>query len=117
MSKRKDTPVVPEILEDPSLEEIVDDEELKAAVEEHDTPFQRVSFEVPVSEESVLTPALPLPVPEVKPKVPLKVFIASSGVRWDQMAGFKSFAKRHGMGPLTILEWRDAFDTFMKRPV
>ena len=52
-----------------------------------------------------------------KPKVKLSVFIASGGIRWDQMAGFKSHAQRQKMGPLSIPEWREAFNSFMKRPV
>lgn len=51
------------------------------------------------------------------PKVALRVFIASGGIRWDQMAGFKYYATRAKMGPLSIPEWRAAFKKFMKRPV
>jgi hypothetical protein len=51
------------------------------------------------------------------PKVALRVFIASGGIRWDQMAGFKYYATRLKMGPLSIPEWRAAFNKFMKRPV
>jgi hypothetical protein len=52
-----------------------------------------------------------------RPKVSLRVFIASGGMRWDQMAGFKSYAMRNKMGPLSIPEWREAFNAFQKRPV
>lgn len=64
-------------------------------------------------------PAAPKEAPkdDGKPKVALRVFIASGGIRWDQMAGFKSYATRLKMGPLSIPEWREAFNKFMKRPV
>lgn len=52
-----------------------------------------------------------------RPKVALRIFIASGGIRWDQMAGFKSYALRNKMGPLSIPEWREAFNEFMKREV
>jgi hypothetical protein len=61
-------------------------------------------------------PPPPQPVVE-KPMVPFKVFVASCGVKWDQMAGFKSFVKRTKLGPLTIAQWREAFADFQKRPV
>lgn len=51
------------------------------------------------------------------PKVALRVFIASGGIRWDQMAGFKSYAQRTKMGPMSIPDWRKAFTEFMQRPV
>lgn len=116
MTKRKrDASMVPEIPDDSSLEEVVSDGELSSAIEDHDTSFRDPDLEVVEVEEAVPTPVSS--VPEMKPKVPLRVFIASSGIRWDQMAGFRSFAKRHKMGPLTIPEWREEFAAFMKRPV
>ena len=57
------------------------------------------------------------PVDDGKPRVALRVFIASGGKRWDQMAGFKSYAIRLKLGPLSISEWREAFNDFMNRPV
>jgi hypothetical protein len=51
------------------------------------------------------------------PKVDLRVFIASGGIRWDQMAGFKSYATRRKMGPLSIPEWRTEYKRFTERPV
>jgi hypothetical protein len=52
----------------------------------------------------------------VQPVVSLKVFVQTSGKKWDQLAGFKHYAKICGLGPLTILEWRKAFNDFMNRP-
>lgn len=51
-----------------------------------------------------------------KPVVPLKVFLNIFGKKWDQMAGFKHYAKKQCLGPLTVKEWREAFQSFMDRP-
>ena len=64
--------------------------------------------------------SLPAPKPEApkeaKPLVALSVFSAIFGPKWDQLAGFKYYAKKNKLGPLTVLEWRQAFADFMNRP-
>ena len=52
-----------------------------------------------------------------KPKVDLRVFSQVSGKKWDQMAGFQSWAKRMKLGPRSIPEWRETFKKFMNTPV
>lgn len=51
-----------------------------------------------------------------KPKVSLQVFEKLSGMKFDQIAGFKQYAKREGLEPLTVLDWRKAFQKFMGKP-
>ncbi len=52
-----------------------------------------------------------------KPKVPLDVFVASGSHKWDQMAGFVSYARAKKLGPLSIVEWRSAHSAFLNKPV
>lgn len=73
--------------------------------------------EVPESVPDKVEAPPPAVVDDGKPKVPFKVFAVSCGIKWDQMAGFKSHAKRMKLGPLSILEWREALADFQKRPV
>lgn len=51
-----------------------------------------------------------------KPVVSLKVFLNIFGKKWDQMAGFKHYAMKNGLEPLTVEEWREAFQNFLDRP-
>lgn len=77
-------------------------------------PKEEVPESVP---DKVEAPPPPAVVDDGKPKVPFKVFAVSCGIKWDQMAGFKSHVKRMKLGPLSILEWREAMADFQKRPV
>lgn len=52
----------------------------------------------------------------VKPAVRLQVFLQVAGPKWDQMAGFASYARKEKMGPMSISEWRLAFQKFMNKP-
>lgn len=51
------------------------------------------------------------------PTVPLKVFCTLSGKKPDQMAGFKNYAKRSGLKPMTIPQWKEAFVEFQNKPM
>jgi hypothetical protein len=51
------------------------------------------------------------------PAIPLKVFVKVAGPKWDQMAGFLSYAKSKSMVPRTVPEWRAAYQTFLQKPV
>jgi len=120
MAKRKKIEV-PETLED-SQDSTASSE--AGEVEPEAVVDQPTELPEPVEAPAVeVEPAAPKEVPKEvpkddgKPKVALRVFIASGGIRWDQMAGFKSYATRLKMGPLSIPEWREAFNKFMKRPV
>ena len=72
----------------------------------------------PVAAQPVKTPvpAVKPPDPE-KPLVQLRVFLKIAGPKPDQMAGFGSYAKRMGMGPMTALEWRDKLVAFGSKPI
>lgn len=71
-----------------------------------------------VPEKQKKNPPPPQAVVQPEPaRVPLRVFLVCCGIKWDQMAGFKSYAKRLKLGPLSILEWRQALADFQKRPV
>lgn len=69
------------------------------------------------------TPVVPEKAPESPPKpeapkplVSLEVFCKVAGPKWDQMAGFKRYAKVNGLGPLSIPGWRAEFQKFQERP-
>jgi len=62
-------------------------------------------------------PAPPVVQHDDGPKVALRVFAAAGGVRWDQLAGFRSYAARKKLGPFTMTEWRTALEEFQNTPV
>lgn len=75
-------------------------------------PTESVEKEIAVSEI-----VQPEPMPELpKPVIPLKVFLQVFGKKWDQVAGFVHYAKANKLEPLTVVEWREAFEAFMNRP-
>jgi len=98
----------PEPLEEASLDAEPNDGDEGAG------PGETEAEEVEEKEE-----AQPGGIPEIPehPEVQLKVFIATGGLRWDQMAGFKAHAKRMGLKSMTIQKWREAFQAFMNTPV
>lgn len=105
--------------EDPTLSN-PGESELLAAIDQREAEFRGEANPPPSATQPKAE--VKLPEPEVikddgRPKVPLRIFIASGGIRWDQMAGFKSYATRNKMGPLSIPEWRKAFNAFMNRAV
>lgn len=68
------------------------------------------------------------PIPAVeppKPKAPkanrvgvrLEVFLRISGVRLDQMAGFRRYAINHGMKQMEIKDWHKEYQKFLSLPV
>lgn len=129
MAKRKRTNDSEESLDSAREEDATfpnaGESELMAAVDQHDAEMRGEANDPPSSkpqqepkaEEKPETKEAEAPEDDGRPKVELRVFIASGGIRWDQMAGFKSYAKRNKMGPRSIPEWRKALDAFMKRPV
>ena len=129
MAKRKRTDKDPDFLDEARSDDATypneGESELMAAVDQHEAEMRGEANPPPTTQETTKEPEAEKPATEEaeappddgKPKVELRVFIASGGIRWDQMAGFKSYAKRNKMGPLSIPEWREAFNAFMKRPV
>ena len=75
--------------------------------------------EDPPAPESAADPPKPTPespaIPPL-PKIPFKVFEKVAGPRWDQLAGFRSYAKAQDLGPMTIPEWREALQAFQNKP-
>lgn len=63
---------------------------------------------------------LPIPTaPVVRadlPLIPLDSFLVISGKKYDQLAGFKAYAKLNNLGPLTVPAWQDAFNAFLNKP-
>jgi hypothetical protein len=49
--------------------------------------------------------------------VPLDVFASACGKKWDQLAGFKLWAKNQGLKRLPMKEWKAQFETFLSRPI
>ena len=87
-----------------------------------DAPEPEVVNETTPESEDAVRPVEPKPkqmpvsVHEDKPLVKLAVFLKVAGPRWDQMAGFKQYAKRNQLGPMSIPEWRAELQAFMNRP-
>jgi hypothetical protein len=52
----------------------------------------------------------------IKEYVALRVFATIAGPKWDQMAGFVSYARRQKLGPLTMEDWRAEFKKFQGKP-
>ncbi len=50
-------------------------------------------------------------------RVTLEVYCSASGVKWDQIAGFKAWAKRQKLARLTMTEWKVKHNEFVVRPV
>ena len=124
MARRRKMSEAPEPSPETEAEETLSDPEeaaLIAALDQHEAEARGEANPPPSEAEKPEEPEEPekpiVPEGDGRPKVALRVFIASGGLRWDQMAGFKSYAIRSKMGPLSIPEWREAFNAFMKRPV
>jgi hypothetical protein len=60
--------------------------------------------------------AIPKQKPDL-PKVPLNIYCNLSGKKFDQIAGFRSYAKSEKMGPMTIPQWKEKFIEFQKTPM
>jgi len=71
--------------------------------------------EIPETKEPEPVPEVPEPEP-LLPKIQLRVFEKIAGPKWDQLAGFKLYAKKQGLGPMTVPEWREAFQAFKNKP-
>lgn len=54
---------------------------------------------------------------EALPLVPLDVFIAVSGQKPDQMAGFSRWVQRSRIGPQTVVGWKKILEQYANRPV
>ncbi len=51
------------------------------------------------------------------PLVKLRVFLATSGLKPDQSAGFVAHARIKKIGPMTIPQWKEELRKFFSRPV
>jgi len=71
----------------------------------------------PPPEPKSAPPPAPAPSPErVLPRVDLRVWAISSGIKPDQLAGFVRYAIKNNLGRMTIPEWREALEAFRNRP-
>lgn len=67
--------------------------------------------------EAELTKATPAE-PEHKPApIALHVWALTSGLKPDQTAGFRHFARKQKLGPRTSAEWAQVYRDFSARPV
>lgn len=67
-------------------------------------------------------PQAAAPQPQRQPQrqlcpVALRVWVAATPEKEDQLAGFQNFAKRHGLKDMTMPEWRAEYERFLNRPV
>lgn len=102
----------PEVVEEPRLEERPMEEPMM-----EDEPPPPLLPDVP-EENKFPESAPPNGATERQlPKVRLRQFLAMSGKKFDQLAGFKWYAERYLKGAaMTIPEWKEAFQNFHDRP-
>jgi len=80
-------------------------------------PVTMVDDEITINKSSETKPVAQ-PEDKTEPQmVPLKVFVAVSGQKPDQMAGFSYFANREKLTPRSIKDWREAYAKFMATPI
>lgn len=77
--------------------------------------------ETPMQFEPITSPE-PVKIPEPVKTDPsalmaLRVFGTIAGPKWDQMAGFVSWATRLKLGPMTMQQWQTEYEKFKTRPV
>jgi hypothetical protein len=73
---------------------------------------------IPEIASSEIPSETPVNLPEpTQAVIPLRVFAASCGIRWDQMAGFWAHAKAANLESLTMEAWRREFEKFQNRPM
>lgn len=89
-AKKKDD--TPEVLEKPILEEneTQDPKPEESAKKKDDTPDH--------------------------PSIPLGVFCSLSGVKPDQLAGFRMYATTQKLKPMTVPQWRAKLVEFQNKP-
>lgn len=79
-------------------------------------PYSEPIPEIKLEPEQ-LAPELVIPesVP-LKPRVDLKIYLATSGHKVDQIAGFRHWANKRNLAKQTIPEWRELHQDFNARP-
>jgi len=84
---------------------------------------RRQEFYEPQAFDSEVTPDLSSPAPvDPQPVSPsalmtLRVFATIAGPKWDQMAGFVSWAQQRKMGAMSMAQWKHEYAKFQTRPV
>jgi len=71
----------------------------------------------PVTETSESKSVEVTPIPHPADVVALRVYITLAGPKWDQMAGFVSYARRLALGPMTVEAWQAEYQKFQSKPV
>ena len=71
----------------------------------------------PGKKEVAPPPAAPVGPVEPSALMTLRVFATLAGPKWDQMAGFVSWAQVKKLQPMTMGQWRVEFESFKSRPV
>jgi len=84
-----------------------------------DSPEEIESLEIPAEPVAKVEPvkSLEMPIAPIKEYLALRVFATIAGPKWDQMAGFVSYAQRMKLGPLTMESWQEEFKKFQEKPV
>lgn len=89
--------------------------EVMAAVDYHDALASGQANAQPADDPVEETPEVAAPLKR-RDGIPYRVFAKISGLKWDQMAGFGSYAKKHNLGPMTVPEWREQLQKFLGKP-
>lgn len=79
--------------------------------------FESAAAVDPAEQPPAAVPPAPEPEkPVARATVNFEVWARLSGMRFDQLAGFRNHVKRQKLGPMTVLEWRAAFQKFLETP-
>jgi hypothetical protein len=106
--KRKATPAVD--VDEAPAEDRVEHVPEESSEPEQEQPPAEAEEETP--EEKPIAPPSP-----PKPAVALRVFLQVAGSKWDQLAGFKAYAKAQRLEARSIPEWHAAVTEYKNRPV
>jgi hypothetical protein len=78
----------------------------RRSIQEFDSPVEMPQVK---ETDSILTRPLDT--------IPLRVYLTIAGPKWDQMAGFGSYAFRNNLDNLTRDQWQFEYQKFMNKPV
>ena len=87
-------------------------------IEPHDViykPTEKSEDKIPVPDPQIVEDSSPITV-DLLPKIALKIFERIAGPKWDQLAGFKQYAKANKLGPMSVPAWRGALAEFKNKP-
>ncbi|RPI81379.1 MAG: hypothetical protein EHM34_08715 [Nitrosopumilales archaeon] len=71
----------------------------------------------PISNSSTPKPMMSNPKPNELPIISFDVWAKTSGIKMDQLAGFRHYCNKNKLERLTIPDWHVEFSKFLRKPV